>query len=388
MLEPSGTQASAVEKARAFRAQNQVGQNSQSHAGTADQTNNMAKIVRVRQEIEVCKPRLEEILTQATTICNTRFPTDNVEETCDNAQDTLDILRHRTQKFSDAFHEFQTLADTVGEDDGLFQKTQGAMRKQLLDAEELALRLDKKIKKYLKDSLEKQQKQNQALAGELERKQADMEAEKARTQLEMEKQRQQAQIDQEKFERESQRQKIDFEQQMKLLEAKRQADTDTFQRDMELRRMENQRVLDEQRLRMEANHQANNHATPAEHQERDAFEQNIRLPKLSLPKFSGSVLQWKGFWDSFQAAVHNKPSVSPINKFNYLKANLEGQALMVVSGLELSKENYEVAVQMLKTPFEGTNSILEAHYSQLQKLSSMSNQFNSSICAPSSTHSS
>ena len=91
MLEPSGTQASAVEKARAFRAQNQVRQNSHSHAGTADQTNNMAKIVRVRQEIEVCKPRLEESLTQATTICNTRFPTDNVEETCDNAQDTLDI---------------------------------------------------------------------------------------------------------------------------------------------------------------------------------------------------------------------------------------------------------------------------------------------------------
>ena len=104
----------------------------------------MAKIVRVRQEIEVFKPRLEEILTRATILCNTRFPTDNVEETCDNAHDTLDILRHRTQKFSDAFHEFQTLADTVGEDDGLFQKSQGAMRKQLVDAEELALRMDKK----------------------------------------------------------------------------------------------------------------------------------------------------------------------------------------------------------------------------------------------------
>ena len=235
---------------------------------------------------------------------------------------------------------------------------------QLVDAEELALRLDKKIKKYPKDSLEKQQKQNQALAGELERKQVDMEAEKARTQLEMEKQRLQAQIEQEKFEREAQKQKIDFEQQMQLLEAKRQADSDAFQRDMELRRMENQRVLDEQRLQIEAAHQSNNHAASRVHQEKDVFEQNVRLPKLSLPKFSGSVLQWKGFWDSFKAAVHNKPSVSPINKFNYLKANLEGQALMVVSGLELSNENYEVAVQMLKTRFGDTNRILEAHYSQ------------------------
>ncbi|KAF0154741.1 MAG: hypothetical protein FD188_3229 [Ignavibacteria bacterium] len=143
---------------------------------------------------------------------------------------------------------------------------------------------------------------------------------------------------------------------------------------MELRHIEAQRVLDEQRLRMEADQQANNHAASTVQQERDVFEQNVRLPKLSLPQFSGSVLHWKGFWDSFQAAVHNKPSVSPINKFNYLKANLEGQALMVVSGLELSNENYDVAVQMLKTRFGDTNRILEAHYSQLQQLPSVSNQ--------------
>ena len=151
---------------------------------------------------------------------------------------TLDILRHRTQKYSDAFHEFQALADTIAEDDSLFQKTQGAMRKQLLDAEELALRLDKKIKKHLKDSLEKQQKHNQTLAGDLDRKQADMDAKKARTQLEMEKQCQQAQLEQEKFERETQRQKTDFEQQMNKVEAKIQADSDAFQRDLQVRRME------------------------------------------------------------------------------------------------------------------------------------------------------
>ena len=130
---------------------------------------------------------------------------------------------------------------------------------------------------------------------------------------------------------------------------------------MELRRIENQRVLDEQRLQMEAAHQANNHAASTVHQERDVFEQNVRLPKLSLPKFPGSVLQWKGFGDAFQAAVHNKPSVSPIIKFNYLKDNLNAQALIVVIGLELSKENYEVALEMLKTRFGDTNRILEAH---------------------------
>ena len=47
---------------------------------------------------------------------------------------------------------------------------------------------------------------------------------------------------------------------------------------------------------------------------------------------------------------------------------------MVVSGLELSNENYEVTVEMLKTRFWDTNRILEADYSQLQRLFSVSNQ--------------
>ena len=87
--------------------------------------------------------------------------------------------------YSDAFREFQALTDTIAEADGVFQKTQGAMRNRLLDEEELALRLDKKLMEYLKDCLEKRQKGDQALSRDLERKQAEMEAEKARTRLEM-----------------------------------------------------------------------------------------------------------------------------------------------------------------------------------------------------------
>ena len=96
-----------------------------------------------------------------------RYPSENVE-TCDDGQERLDVLQHRTQKFSDAFREFQALADTMAENDGLFQRTQGAMLNLLLDAEEMALRLDRKIKKHLKDSLEKQV-EKQFLEKEIER---------------------------------------------------------------------------------------------------------------------------------------------------------------------------------------------------------------------------
>ena len=32
---------------------------------------------------------------------------------------------------------------------------------------------------------------------------------------------------------------------------------------------------------------------------------NVKLPKLSLPKLNGDILQWRPFWDRFYAAVHD-----------------------------------------------------------------------------------
>ena len=34
-----------------------------------------------------------------------------------------------------------------------------------------------------------------------------------------------------------------------------------------------------------------------------------RLPKLTIPTFSGNVLEWQSFWDCFETAVHNNPGL-------------------------------------------------------------------------------
>ena len=51
-----------------------------------------------------------------------------------------------------------------------------------------------------------------------------------------------------------------------------------------------------------------------------------RLPKLNLPIFTGDPLTWQGFRDSFYAAVHNNPMLDGVQKFNYLRAQLQGDA--------------------------------------------------------------
>lgn len=50
----------------------------------------------------------------------------------------------------------------------------------------------------------------------------------------------------------------------------------------------------------------------------------------------------------FESAVHNNPTLTSIDKFNYLKSLLESQASEAVSGLTLTSANYEEAISTLK----------------------------------------
>ena len=49
----------------------------------------------------------------------------------------------------------------------------------------------------------------------------------------------------------------------------------------------------------------------------------IKLPNLELPKFDGNILKLQEFWDSFEASIDKNPNLQPVDKFNYLRAELE-----------------------------------------------------------------
>ena len=71
----------------------------------------------------------------------------------------------------------------------------------------------------------------------------------------------------------------------------------------------------------------------------------VKLPKLDFKKFSGGILNWQEFRDSFKSAIHSNPSPSPVEKMNYLRAQLEGDAADVISGLSLTNVNYEQSIK-------------------------------------------
>ena len=83
----------------------------------------------------------------------------------------------------------------------------------------------------------------------------------------------------------------------------------------------------------------------------------VKLPKLVLNRFNGDLTKWSTFWDSSESSVHNNPSLSGVDKFNYLHTLLEGTTSEAISGLKLTSANYEEAIAVLKKRFGNKQQI-------------------------------
>lgn len=102
--------------------------------------------------------------------------------------------------------------------------------------------------------------------------------------------------------------------------------------------------------------------------------QNVtRLPKRILPTFDGNHLYWQSFWDSHRAAVHDNPSLSDIQKLNYLRAQLR-DALTSIAGFPLTNANYHTRIELLQERFCQNHRIINAHMAAMLNLPSLSTQ--------------
>ena len=95
---------------------------------------------------------------------------------------------------------------------------------------------------------------------------------------------------------------------------------------------------------------------------------SVKLPKLSLKKFSGDITAWSTFWDIFESAIHKNPNLSDIDKFNYLNLFLENTAADAISGLTLTFGNYNEAIVILKKRFGNKQFAINKHMDVLLNL--------------------
>jgi len=94
---------------------------------------------------------------------------------------------------------------------------------------------------------------------------------------------------------------------------------------------------------------------------------SIQLPKLSLPTFDGNVLNWNDFYESFSVCINNR-GLTDVERFQYLKSSLIGDALLILDGLPLNAANYTVAMDLLKSRFGSKRRLSRAHVRALLNL--------------------
>ena len=76
----------------------------------------------------------------------------------------------------------------------------------------------------------------------------------------------------------------------------------------------------------------------------------VKLPKLEVPSFNGNLLHWQSFWEHFSISVHCHTSLSNSEKLMYLQQSLKGgSARNITEGLSHTGDNYEEAIQSLRT---------------------------------------
>ena len=106
--------------------------------------------------------------------------------------------------------------------------------------------------------------------------------------------------------------------------------------------------------------------------------QNVsRLPKLTLPIFGGDPLKWQTFWDSFDSAVHSNNVLTNVEKLNYLRAHLEGEAARAITGFPLTSVNYHQSLDVLRERFGEQQKIINAHMHALMNLPHANNTITS-----------
>lgn len=94
---------------------------------------------------------------------------------------------------------------------------------------------------------------------------------------------------------------------------------------------------------------------------------NIKLPRLNIPEFSGNINDWKPFQDIFTQLIHENQTLSDLQKFQYLKTRMLGEAAKLLQHLELSSHNYATAWKTLITRYDNKRRLV---YLKLQTLTS------------------
>lgn len=100
---------------------------------------------------------------------------------------------------------------------------------------------------------------------------------------------------------------------------------------------------------------------------------HVKLPKITIPTFSGKYEEWMGFRDLFISLIHKNQDIDDIQKLHYLKAHLTGEAEQLLRHIPISSESYDQCWAQLESRYNNkqylANCIFKRFFGQKTLLS-------------------
>lgn len=93
--------------------------------------------------------------------------------------------------------------------------------------------------------------------------------------------------------------------------------------------------------------------------------QQLKLPAIALPKFSGDFSQWTSFHDLFDSLVVKNASLSNVNKLHHLKSSFFGEAELVLRQFAIEENNFVPAWALLRRRYANKRMLVNAQFSKL-----------------------
>lgn len=99
---------------------------------------------------------------------------------------------------------------------------------------------------------------------------------------------------------------------------------------------------------------------------------DVALPKITIPKFSGDYSKWSPFRDLFIGSVDSKSNLTKTQKFYYLISFLDGEALNLIQNIPVSEDHYLEAWDKLESRYDRPHLCAFSYIQHFFKLPSVS----------------
>ncbi|KYQ49121.1 hypothetical protein ALC60_11735 [Trachymyrmex zeteki] len=104
------------------------------------------------------------------------------------------------------------------------------------------------------------------------------------------------------------------------------------------------------------------------------FFHHARLPRIDIPKFNGSPSEWLSFKDLFSSLIIANPTLTSVEKLQYLKTNLIGSASHLLKNTALTADNFQKAWDALISFYENKRLLVHSALHSLMSLKRMTKE--------------